>query len=235
MPIDWPTATIEAIRSVCRKSGSSKFTREELIAGELRNIISATGSAGQTPAQTLSRILQNLRDAGKIQFLGRGNYRLLSATAGRVEAISAPRTEDTEIKKPSSPSSTIVQAPLTACDLGEPEPAERSLMTVSRIIRDSRIVQQLKSVYEYRCQICSNTIELRTGQGRYCEAHHIRPLGRPHEGSDNIANLVIVCPNHHAMLDFGAIPSASNELQITRHRIDQANIDYHNSNIYGRG
>lgn len=234
MPIDWPVATLQAIRRVCRGSGSRHFTRGELIAAELRNIVRDTASAGRTPAQTLSRILQDLRDAGQIEFLGQGNYKLLAAE------VPSDRTATSEVVGPSELGKVHNKAPIEhptpelACDIGDPGPAERALMTVSRIIRDSRIVQQLKAIYEYRCQICSLTIELPRGRGLYCEAHHIRPLGQPHKGGDNLANLIVVCPNHHAMLDFGAMALALKDLQITRHQIDQSNVDYHNLNICNR-
>ena len=42
-------------------------------------------------------------------------------------------------------------------------------------------------------------------QGEYMsEVHHIRPLGK-HDGADIIENMIVVCPNHHAMFDRGAI------------------------------
>ncbi len=56
-------------------------TRAELIDTELPRIISEVGSEGATPAQTLSRVLQELRDAGVIIFDGQGRYRLAAGVA----------------------------------------------------------------------------------------------------------------------------------------------------------
>ncbi len=54
------------------------FTRQELIDGELDTIIGDTGSKGATPDMTLSRELQQLRDAGVLEFIDdRGTYRLM--------------------------------------------------------------------------------------------------------------------------------------------------------------
>jgi 5-methylcytosine-specific restriction protein A len=39
----------------------------------------------------------------------------------------------------------------------------------------------------------------------YAEGHHLRPLGRPHEGPDTPENLVVLCPNHHADFDYGLV------------------------------
>lgn len=56
------------------------FTRQALIESELDAIIADTGSAGATPAMTLSRELQGLRNRGVIAFVDdRGTYRLNSS------------------------------------------------------------------------------------------------------------------------------------------------------------
>jgi len=38
------------------------FTRRQLIDSEIKQIVAETASAGETPDQTLSRVLQELRD-----------------------------------------------------------------------------------------------------------------------------------------------------------------------------
>jgi DNA-binding transcriptional ArsR family regulator len=54
------------------------FTRQDLRDAELDRIISETGSEGETPHQTLSRELQQLRDAGVLEIVDdRGTYRLV--------------------------------------------------------------------------------------------------------------------------------------------------------------
>lgn len=59
-------------------TGDPVFTRQELSDAELNLIVSETGSEGATPHQTLSRELQQLRDAGVIEFVDdRGTYRLV--------------------------------------------------------------------------------------------------------------------------------------------------------------
>jgi putative restriction endonuclease len=73
----WKNAVRNAILRVCKLRSDKTFTRHELISRELDNIKSETDSNGKTPEQTLSRILQDLRDIGEIKFLGRGHYRLL--------------------------------------------------------------------------------------------------------------------------------------------------------------
>jgi predicted restriction endonuclease len=75
------------------------------------------------------------------------------------------------------------------------------------------------------------TIELPDGR-RYAEAHHIRPLGSPHNGPDVAGNILCLCPNHHAELDYGVRPLELNDLRKTNaHAIDEAYVYYHNDSI----
>ena len=66
---------------------------------------------------------------------------------------------------------------------------------------------------------------------RYNEAHHIKPLGRGHDGPDAAKNIIVVCPNHHAMLDFGAIKLTIGDIS-PGHDIDLEFIRYNNTMIY---
>lgn len=72
----WSEAVLAAVRRHVAISGSKVFTRHALIDAELDRIVAATGSAGATPHQTLSRELQQLRDAGVLAFVEPGTYRL---------------------------------------------------------------------------------------------------------------------------------------------------------------
>lgn len=73
----WTDAVDAAVRRHVARTGSPVFTRQALMDAELNAIIADTGSAGATPHQTLSRELQQLRDAGLIAFNDQGTYRWL--------------------------------------------------------------------------------------------------------------------------------------------------------------
>lgn len=73
--ISWTDAVLSAVRRHVHRTGSTIFSRQGLIDGEMQAIVTATGSSGATPWQTLSRILQELRDGGRIEFVGEGVYR----------------------------------------------------------------------------------------------------------------------------------------------------------------
>jgi len=117
-----------------------------------------------------------------------------------------------------------------ASDL-DPPTTQRVVSTVYRILRDTDMARQIKKDHEYQCQICGHAIELPDGN-RYAEAHHIRPLGNPHRGPDCAENLIVLCPNHHAMCDYGAITLTLGKLRVkSHHRIDPKYIAYHNDQI----
>ena len=76
--LDWRTAVSEAIERIRLLKNSKTFTRDELIKYELENIISDTNSKGRTLEQTLSKVLQELRDEGFIEFIDYdGLYKLI--------------------------------------------------------------------------------------------------------------------------------------------------------------
>lgn len=199
----WKDAVIDSITSLTISLSRNNFTRQELIDFRLNEIIAAVGSTGATPKQTLSRILQELRNEGFLEFLGNGEYRLLNSS---YTPVSIDLPEDL----------TTVPA--------------RVPTTISRILRDPAIVAALKRKYSFRCQLCSIRLELKSGF--YCEAHHICPLGKPHNGPDSESNLIIVCPNHHVLLDYAAIRLMRTDLRMTLHHIDDRHLDYHNTRLY---
>jgi 5-methylcytosine-specific restriction protein A len=109
---------------------------------------------------------------------------------------------------------------------------KRRLYNSYRIIRDTRISEWVKYIYDFKCQICKASIDLGDGQ-YYAEAHHIQPLGKDHRGPDVIENIICVCPNHHVQLDFGAIKLDKSILNIfSGHEINDRYIQYYNSFVY---
>jgi hypothetical protein len=70
----WRDAVWAAIQR--QASHGASFSRQELITGQLEAIKADVGSVGATPAQTLSRVLQELRDDGVLIFDGGGQYHI---------------------------------------------------------------------------------------------------------------------------------------------------------------
>jgi 5-methylcytosine-specific restriction protein A len=121
---------------------------------------------------------------------------------------------------------------LRASDFSEPKDPKRILSQTYRILRDTKLARWVKYIHEYKCQICGTSIELQDSQ-LYAEAHHIKPLGEPHNGPDVLENIICVCPNHHAQLDYGAIELIKSELiLISGHEISDDYAKYHNTVIF---
>ena len=76
--------------------------------------------------------------------------------------------------------------------------------TTSRIIRDTKLIRDLKEKYNNTCQICGVKLRLPNGKG-YSEGHHLQKLGGIHRGPDIKENIIILCPNHHIEFDYGMI------------------------------
>ncbi len=91
-----------------------------------------------------------------------------------------------------------------ASDIEEPEATNRHLVNTYRILRDTALARRIKADQKFTCQICSTRIVLGDGSP-YAEAHHVKPLGAPHNGPDHPGNIVCLCPNCHVMFDYGAI------------------------------
>lgn len=105
---------------------------------------------------------------------------------------------------------------------------------VSRIIRNTKISQNVKTIYENTCQVCG--IKLTTSNGPYSEGAHILPLGKPHNGPDHESNILCLCPNHHVLLDGFAFSITENgrliglegELNISKkHTISKKSLVWH--------
>jgi predicted restriction endonuclease len=129
------------------------------------------------------------------------------------------------------PPSLSAEVP-TPADIADPAPRHES--TTYRILRDTNLARRVKSLHQYRCQLCGYTLCLPNGL-MYAEAHHIRPLGEPHNGPDTVENIVCLCPNHHAELDYGARSLQGADLNIVPgHSVAEEYIRYHNHVICKR-
>ena len=127
--------------------------------------------------------------------------------------------------------SSIPSTPI-ACDLGDPEPGRTAILTY-RILRDSSMARKIKALHSNRCQLCGYCLMLPDGKG-YSEAHHIKPLGQPHDGPDLPENILVLCPNHHVLCDYGCISLDFSKIrQHPDHGVGLEFLDYHNSRIVG--
>lgn len=110
------------------------------------------------------------------------------------------------------------------------EESVRIRRTINFILRNKVLVDELKTLYDNTCQICG--VKLAIANGRYySEVHHIIPLGRPHNGPDRKENMICVCPNDHTQLDFSFEPLDAFKLVVSKHRLSEDSIAYHNNRV----
>ena len=122
---------------------------------------------------------------------------------------------------------------------GAYRPARRVETTLLRVVRETKQAQRIKKLYNYRCQVCG--VRLEGSAGPYAESAHIRPLGKPHNGSDSPDNILCLCPNHHVLFDYGGF-TISDDFSLIgiegilnvhpRHKIDVENIHYHQEHYF---
>lgn len=118
-------------------------------------------------------------------------------------------------------------------------PATRRTRTSSRLVRDAALASRVKELHDHACQICET--RLRYKRRPYSEAAHIRGLGNPHDGPDELPNLLCLCPNHHVLFDGleiyvdvdGLVRDTHGGASVGRlrrhnsHHIDEAHLEYH--------
>lgn len=104
--------------------------------------------------------------------------------------------------------------------IGESE--KFSIKTIEQRKRNRKLVDRLKDIYDYKCQLCceNETFDIiKKDDSRYVEVHHIIPLseelniysdditeiiaGIPEdECLDVLENMIVLCPNHHRYLHY---------------------------------
>lgn len=85
---------------------------------------------------------------------------------------------------------------------GPSGPPDKKSEVVTRFIRDTRKVKQLKTIYHDECQVCGYTVAV-SKKSRYSEVHHLHPL--KDDGDDDLANMLVLCPTHHVEFDYKVI------------------------------
>ncbi|PAW27937.1 hypothetical protein BKC07_16215 [Peribacillus simplex] len=113
--------------------------------------------------------------------------------------------------------------------------------------RDTKRVRELKVLYRNCCQICGEALVDINGIG-YSEVNHIQPLSK-HKGVDREVNMIVLCPNHHTLMDMGIItinpkdretilhvdgnnPLHQAKLVMVKHPLSEKCIQYHHDVIF---
>ncbi len=124
---------------------------------------------------------------------------------------------------------------------------QRKNTLIQQIIRRGKNRQYLQTVYTGECQL--SEVKLIMPDGSFSvDCAHIRPLGNPHNGKDEVGNMLSLSPNMHRLFDRGCVridpstlaisllhgndlPHRTTLLTRSDHVIRPANLAYHASNI----
>lgn len=125
---------------------------------------------------------------------------------GGLDRLEPPR-EDAERsrKRPSSPAASRRDAKLRQPSDLSLSPVQRVFVQARRQIRNRSQVTFLKNLYEDACAVCAVKLEIDRKRATYSEAGHVKPVGTPINGPDDLSNILLFCPNHHKAFDHGGI------------------------------
>lgn len=178
----------------------------------------------------------------------RWRFHLVRLTAEEATRFTPAENVQANLLAPALPEPTpVLDQPAAELTMGEPmemelpsgnEAPSAMVRYVVRIVRDTAVAAAVKRIYDQACQVCGD--RLKTKNGFYVEGAHIRPLGKPHYGPDTMANILSLCPNHHALFDKGGLYLSDNlqvfdadgtligDLTVARlHELDRNQVRYH--------
>lgn len=92
--MSWEDAVYDAILELVDENDSLIFTRSEFIISKLDSVVAETNSYARHPSQSLSRILQILRNKNLIIFKDRGVYELVEQDSSDEEQESSSSSEE---------------------------------------------------------------------------------------------------------------------------------------------
>ena len=197
--ITWRDAALNAIYRIT--NDAHLFDRTVLIEGELSRIVNETQSSGATPEQTLSRVLQELRDEGVIEFRGGGNYclvpsRLIETTDVNVEQLSL---EDADIDQAIRKNRLLIGVVET----------ESVTSTIRRRRGQARLRQLTLENYEHSCALCD------VADQRLLIASHILEWAKEPLARGRLDNVICLCRFHDSLFETGYW-SLTDNLQVLR-------------------
>ena len=179
----WRDSVLDAVVRLSSRYGAQTIQRQALLTEELDRIVEETRSNGATPAQTLSRVLQNLRDEGVLEFLGGGAYRVTKQPVD----VEVTDLTDPEIE------AAIRQRLLR---LGRVETGT-TVAEARRRRGQARLRVLVLQNYGTHCAVCD-----------LCDPHllvasHIVPWADAPDARGDLGNLICLCRFHDALFENG--------------------------------
>jgi hypothetical protein len=179
----WRQAVVDALHRFSNRYSTRLIARQALIEEELGEITREAESHGATPAQTLSRVLQELRDDGTLFFTGEGRYFL----------IDTPIPAEKEDLPTDAMDYAIEQNKLL---LGVVATGDTHAVIRQRRGQD-RVRELTLRNYSHQCAFCDVTVE------DLLVAAHISRWSEDPEARGDLRNVICMCKPHDVLFEHG--------------------------------
>ena len=193
----WREAVLDALQRLSHRSPEGVITRQQIIAEELQTIIRDTQTPAQTPEQSMSYWLQQLRDEGILQFVdGHGQYRLLRPVIDAEDFAGSEEQLDTAILE-------------NRLRLGRVETS--TALSREKCRRGQARVRDLAlENYSNMCSLCDISAR------NLLVASHIVPWADSIDGRGDLTNVIVLCMAHDSLFEHGYC-SIADDLTTLRH------------------
>jgi len=199
----WRDAVFSALHRFCDRHKTRCIRRQVLIDEELEQIARETQAEGPSPDQTLSRVLQELRDEEILYFMGRGTY-LLADTPVCAEAEDLPDDAlDFAIKK-------------NRLEIGM-IPATEAEVVARQRRGQARIRILTLENYGGECAFCNVADE------GFLVASHISRWADDPDARGDLSNTICLCRVHDPLFEYGWF-SISDDYQVVKRTVINSKI-----------
>jgi hypothetical protein len=183
MTTSWKSAVVSALQRYSRRHESLQIDRGAFLSEELPAMIAETASAGRTPAQTVSRVLQELRDEGRLFFSASGVYVINGAA---INAVGEEFPDD--VLEHAAQSGTLVLADVSTSDAISQSRTRRGMAAVRRA-----------TLLNYRgcCALCD------IADDQLLVASHIARWADRPDARGQLANVICLCRVHDPLFELG--------------------------------
>lgn len=183
MSFTWHQAVKFALERYSARNSTIQIERNRFIQEELPRMVSDTASLGKTPAQTVSRVLQELRNEKYLFFSDVGVY-----TLNRVPVIAADEDLPDDVLE-----NAVEEGLLVLSDVGTS--SEVSLLRVRRGMNALR--KQTLTNYRHSCALCDVN-----DKGLLVSSHIARWADHP-EARGLLSNTICLCTLHDKLFENG--------------------------------
>ena len=193
MQVTWKQAVKTALERYAAKNTTIQIERGSFLQQELSRIVADTSSAGQTPSQTISRVLQELRDDGFLFFSSTGLYTLNQV------AISASNEDFPD---------DVLENAIDEGRLELSDVETSSEVAIGRIRRGMFALRK-KTLHNYRdsCALCD------VNDSKLLVASHIARWADHPEARGLLSNTICFCTLHDKLFEVGYF-SMNNKLEL---------------------